>query len=413
MATDNQINILENQLKAYQGKNLNLDMTRGKPSKEQLDLSNKLLSMGLENVISADGTDVRNYGGLDGLLEAKKLFSPVLGLAPEELVIGGNSSLSLMYQYTDHAFHFGVRGKDSSWSKLSEPICICPVPGYDRHFAISNHFGIRMINVPLNDDGPDMDLVEEIIKNNKNVCSMWCVPKYSNPTGSVYSKEVVERIAGLALKADSHFRVFWDNAYALHDLEDGVELHNIYTVAKKLGTEDSIISFGSTSKITLAGAGVGFLGTSRENIKNFLSYLSIQTIGPNKVNQLKHVNFFGNYENLESHMKGHRAILKPKFDLVQNILEEELGGTKLLRWTKPKGGYFISVDTINGLANEVVKTCASLGVKFTPAGSTYPYSKDPNDSNIRIAPSMPSLDDIEQAMRVFCTVVKLKSLQQD
>jgi DNA-binding transcriptional MocR family regulator len=241
---------------------------------------------------------------------------------------------------------------------------------------------------------------------------MWCVPKFSNPTGTVYSKEVVTRIAKLGLKANSNFRVFWDNAYAVHDLEDGIELHNIFDEAKKHGTEDSILIFGSTSKITLAGSGIGFLGTTEANLKSFKEYLSIQTIGPDKVNQLRHVSFFKDYENILSHMKGHREILKPKFDLTLKILEEEFEGSNFLSWTVPKGGYFVSVDTLPGLATEVVQVCASLGVKYTPAGSTYPYMKDPEDKNIRIAPSMPSIDSIETAMRVFCKVVKLLSLKK-
>lgn len=404
---------LEEKLSQYKENSLSLDMTRGKPCKEQLDLSNSLLDTKLATYLSADRTDTRNYGGLDGLDEAKKLFAPILGVNEKEVLIGGNASLTLMYQYMDHAFHFGVRGKESAWSKnKDEPVCICPVPGYDRHFSISKHFGIKMINVPLLEDGPDMDMVEEIISKVAGACSMWCVPKFSNPTGTVYSKAVVERIAKLGLKANSNFRVFWDNAYAVHDLEDGIELHNIFDEAKKHGTEDSIVIFGSTSKITLAGSGIGFLGTTETNLKSFKEYLSIQTIGPDKVNQLRHVSFFKNYENILSHMKGHRDILKPKFDLTLKILKEEFEGSNFLSWTVPKGGYFVSVDTLPGLANEVVRMCASLGVKFTPAGSTYPYMKDPEDKNIRIAPSMPSIDSIETAMRVFCKVVKLLSLKK-
>ena len=385
---------------------LSLDLTRGKPSSAQLDLSNELDSILKGDFKSADGTDTRNYGGIDGIPEAKELFSQTLGVPKNNVLIGGNSSLTLMYNYAAHAALFGVRGSDSAWkTKFKEPKFLCPSPGYDRHFAICESLGIKMQVVKMNENGPDMDQVESLLKSDDSICGMWCVPKYSNPTGCTYSKEVVTRISNLHKIANPFFRVLWDNAYALHDLENNDSLENVYDLALKTGGENSIVIFGSTSKISFAGAGVSFLGTGNDNLKYFKEYLSSQTIGPDKVNQLKHVRFFKNHENLAAHMKKHAEILIPKFKKVTDVLEREIGHLNYASWTKPNGGYFISLDTQEGLAKAVVNLCAEVGVKLTPAGSTYPYGKDPKNCNIRIAPSMPSLKEIELATETLAASI--------
>lgn len=397
----------KSKLDSYKALNLKLDLTRGKPSVAQLDLSNELDSILQGNFLSDDGTDVRNYGGIDGIPEAKKLFSDFLEVPLQNILIGGNSSLTLMHQYMTHACLFGTQGPDSAWKKIhSEPSFICPSPGYDRHFAICESLGIKMHVVDIDENGPDMDKVEQLIKTDPTVCGMWCVPKYSNPNGVVYSKEVVQRIAALHTIASKEFRIMYDNAYALHDFATPTPLENIFSLLQKTKGENSVVIFGSTSKITFAGAGVAFLATGNENLQSFKHYLSFLTIGPDKVNQLRHTKFFGNIDNLKKHMAQHAKILAPKFDTVLRILNQELSSyPSFAQWTTPLGGYFISLDTAPGLAKKVVSLCDSLGVKLTPAGSTYPYGNDPKDANIRIAPSMPKIEDIEIATKILAAAI--------
>ncbi|MBF0238928.1 MAG: aminotransferase class I/II-fold pyridoxal phosphate-dependent enzyme [SAR324 cluster bacterium] len=410
--TREQLTALEQELSTkfeqYKKAGLNLDLTRGKPAGQQLDLSNGLDGLLQGNYKSGDGTDTRNYGGLDGLPEMKALAGQMMGVKPAEVVIGGNSSLTLMYQFMMHAHFWGPLGKGSAWNEGSvRPKFICNVPGYDRHFTICEDLGIEMISVELKDDGPDMDAIEQMVRNDPSIKGMWCVPKHSNPTGHIYSDAVVERIAKLAKIAGPAFVVMWDNAYAVHDFGDNVpELANLMEHARKNGTENSIVITSSTSKITFAGAGISFLGASEEILKHFKKRLTAITIGPDKVNQLRHLRMIKDMNDVKALMKRHATILKPKFEMVLKILEQELGGKGIATWTIPTGGYFVSFD-IPGLAKEVVKLSAEAGVKLTPAGSTYPYMKDPQDKNIRIAPSFPSLKEIEPAMHVFVTCVQL------
>ncbi len=406
------------ELEVIKSKKLNLDITRGKPSEEQLTLANSIDGILDGNYFTDSKVDTRNYGGLDGLIEAKKLFAPLLDVSEEEILIGGNSSLTLMYQYLDYFVNHSLKNEKGAEERKTLSF-ICPVPGYDRHFSICEYLGIKMINVPfLNNaapetSGPDMDQVEKLVKEDPSICGMWNVPKHTNPGGVTYGVETVKRLANLSnLTQNKNFRVIWDNAYAVHDLVENVELESIYNEAKKLGTTDSIIQFASTSKITHAGSGVAFAGMSKANLKNFSHYLSFQTIGPDKVNQLRHVKFFKSLDGLKAHMLKHREILKPKFDVVESALSKNFSDNKLLSWTTPKGGYFVSVDTLEGLASSVVSMCNSLGVKLTPAGSTYPYGKDPQDTNIRIAPSFPKLEDVEAAINVFCSVVGFLSTEK-
>lgn len=392
---------------------LNLDLTRGKPSASQLSLANALDGALNGNYISADGTDTRNYGGLDGLPGMKKLAADILGVTADEILIGGNSSLTLMYFSILFAWQFGLNGPGSAWKDEPAAKFLCPVPGYDRHFAICEEFGIEMINVPMNDNGPDMDTVEALVRNDKSIKGIWCVPKYSNPTGCIYSAETVERLAKLGKIAAGNFRVFYDNAYVAHDLTDEpAELANIMDYCREHGTENSVLQFGSTSKVTFAGAGVAFMACSAANMKAIKNHLGIATIGPDKVNQLRHLNVIGDMTELHTHMQKHAELLRPRFDCVLKHLQENFGDSDLGQWSTPSGGYFISFDTRPGLASEVVRLAAEAGVKLTPAGATFPYGKDPEDCNIRLAPSFPTVVDIDKAMQVFCNSVKLASVSQ-
>lgn len=392
---------------------LNLDLTRGKPSTDQLSLSDKMDGILSGNYISDSGTDTRNYGGLDGLAETKEFFSHVLNVNTDEVLIGGNSSLTLMYETISFAYLFGVNGPDSAWKKEKSIKFLCPVPGYDRHFSICEELGIEMIPVAMNEDGPIMDTVEELVKNDPTIKGMWCVPRFSNPSGIVYSDNTVERIAKLGKIAASNFRVFWDNAYAIHTIEDDAkELAPIMAYCRQHGTEDSVIQFGSTSKITFSGAGLAYLGTSAANLKTINKHMGIKSIGPDKVNQLRHLKFFNAQHSLQQHMQGHAALLKPRFAAVLNSLDANFTNSDALSWTHPKGGYFVSVDTQPQLAKKVVAMAAELGVKLTPAGATYPYGKDPEDKNIRIAPSFPKQAEIEKAMEVFVLCVKLATVEK-
>ena len=402
---------LSEQYQAIKQRGLNLDLTRGKPSNEQLDLSNALL--GDISAAARSDASLRNYGGLLGIPAARELFAPVLGVTADETLVGGSSSLTLMYFAAHFAMHLGVDGPKSAWSKEGKIKFLAPVPGYDRHFSVCETLGIELIPVALLDDGPDMDEVERHLKADPLIKGIWCVPRFSNPTGHVYSDAVVERFAGLAKIAGKNFRIFWDNAYALHSLQsDAPVLANLMDACRAQGTEDSVYLFGSTSKITFAGAGVSFAGMSRRNLDNFSANLGMTQIGPDKINQLRHVEFLKDETRLAALMQQHAALLKPRFDAVLNGLEKGLAGTGMGEWTQPQGGYFISFNTRPGLAANVVRMSAEAGVKLTPAGATYPYGKDPEDRNIRIAPSVPTVADITAATEVFVTCVKLATVRQ-
>jgi DNA-binding transcriptional MocR family regulator len=405
---------LTQEYQQFKASGLSLDLTRGKPSAEQLSLSDSINEILGDDLSNESGTDLRNYGGLDGIPECKRLFAQVLGVTPEETLIGGNSSLTLMYMAAQFGLYQGFGELAPSWiSEGGNTKFIAPVPGYDRHFSVCEHLGIELITVALNDDGPDMDAVEELLKHDPSIKGIWCVPRFSNPTGTVYSNNVVDRIAQLGKIASSNFRVFWDNAYAVHQLsEDAPKVANLMDNCRKYGTEDSVYLFGSTSKITYAGAGVAFAGMSKGNLKAFTHHLGMSQIGPDKINQLRHIRLLKDADGIKDHMSKHAAVLKPRFDIVLKHLREGLGESGMASWTEPQGGYFVSFDTLPGLAKEVVKLAAEAGVKLTPAGATFPYGKDPANSNIRIAPSVPSLDEIDRAMAVFVSCVKLASVKQ-
>jgi aspartate/methionine/tyrosine aminotransferase len=397
----------------FKANGLSLDLTRGKPSPTQLDLANCLDGALEGNYISDDGTDTRNYGGLAGLPGMRSLGAEILGVTPKEILVGGNSSLTLMYLNILFAWQFGPNGKGSAWQNEGNVKFLCPVPGYDRHFSICEEFGIEMINVAMDENGPDMDQVETLIANDPSIKGIWCVPKYSNPTGCIYSEEVVERLAKLGTIAASNFRVFYDNAYAVHDLsEQPAELPNIMEFCRQYGTEDSVLQFTSTSKVTFAGAGIAFMGASENNLKVVQQHMGILSIGPDKVNQLRHLRVIKNLTGLKAHMKKHAELLRPRFACVLQQLSKNFTDSDLGQWNSPEGGYFISFDTRPGLASTVIQLSSEAGVKLTPAGATFPYGKDENDSNIRLAPSFPSLEDIDAAMAIFCNSVKLASVEQ-
>lgn len=408
---------LLNQYQQVQDKKLNLDLTRGKPATSQLNLSDALDGALGGNYQCADGSDARNYGGGLGIAEARQFAADYLETTPARVMVGGNSSLQMMYQYVQAAFQHGVRGADSAWTREAQNgqriKFLCPAPGYDRHFSICEYLGIEMIPVSMDDNGPDMDQVEALLRSDPLIKGIWCVPKYANPNGVVYSAEVVERFAQLGKIAGANFRIMWDNAYAEHHLVDNPPvLANILALSEKHGTLDNVIVIGSTSKITHAGAGIAFIGSSEANIQHFNDHLGIQSIGPDKVNQLRHMRLLKDMDALRALMQQHRSILQPKFELVLQHLENGLAGKNLGSWTRPAGGYFILFDTLPGLADKVVKLCAGAGVKLTPAGSTWPYKKDPANTNIRLAPSFPSLAEIDEAMQVFVLCVELAALEQ-
>lgn len=398
----------------FRATGLKLDLTRGKPSKEQLDLSNALDGVLEGFYLLQDGTDVRNYGGILGIPEARALGADILGLVPDEVLVGGNSSLMLMYLYIDFMQnHSAVNWSAEAQAASGRVKFLCPVPGYDRHFTICEHFNIEMITVPMREGGPDMAQVEALVGSDPLIKGIWCVPRYSNPTGHTYSDDTVSRLARLPKSAGNNFRVMWDNAYVVHHLADEPdELANLMVAAREAGTTNNIVMLASTSKITFAGAGIAFLGTSVENLAIFERFLTTSVIGFDKVNQLRHVRFLRDSETLAVHMARHKAILKPKFDMVLAMLEEALGGTGIAEWTKPNGGYFISLDTLPGLAGEVVSLASAAGVKLTPAGATFPYGVDPENRNIRIAPTYPSLDQLKQAMEVFVVCIQLASVNK-
>ena len=393
---------------------LQLDMSRGKPSTSQLDISLGLLDVltSKSGFLASDGIDCRNYGGLDGIPEAKQLMAEMMGTAPEHVIVFGNASLSIMYDSISRSYTHGVLG-NTPWCKLDKIKFLCPVPGYDRHFAITERFGIEMINIPMTQDGPDMDLVEDLVNHDETVKGIWCVPKYSNPQGINYSDDTVRRFASLK-PAAKDFRIYWDNAYVIHHLYEDhqAELLDIISECEKAGNPDIVYEFASTSKVSFSGAGIAALAASKANLDDIKKQLTIQTIGYDKINQLRHVTYFKNLEGLKQHMKKHANEMRPKFEAVLDVLEEELADTGIASWEKPYGGYFISFEAMEGCAKKIVAKCKEAGVTLTGAGATYPYGKDPKDSNIRIAPSFPNLEELAQATDLFVLCVKLVSIEK-
>lgn len=399
---------LERRFEELKRRNRPIDMTRGKPAPEQLDLSDDLLTIiGPGDAFGADGTDYRNYGIGNGIPEARAFFAEFMDVGPDEIIVGGNSSLSLMYDTLVGAMLFGLPGGEGAWKDQGPLRFLCPAPGYDRHFTICERLGIEMIAIAMNDDGPDMAAVSEFAAGDPAVKGIWCVPKYSNPTGAVYADHVVDAFAGLQ-PAAADFRIMWDNAYAFHHLGDGpAQIKNILSACRDAGCPDRPILFGSTSKITHAGSGVAILAGSKATIADASGKMATATIGPDKVNQLRHVRYFGDLDGLKAQMERHAALIAPKFAAVDDALSRHLGDSGLATWTRPKGGYFVSVDVAEGCAAETVRLCGEAAVKLTPAGATFPYGRDPRDSNIRLAPTMPSVEEIGSAMDVFCTCLKL------
>lgn len=397
----------------FRSRNLKLDMTRGKQSPEQLDLAGPMLDLpGVTGYASPSGIDCRNYGGIQGLPETRELFAEYLQVRPEEVIVANNSSLTLMHDTVLRALTHGVPGGEGPWFNQKPIKFLCPVPGYDRHFSICEHFGIEMINVRLGDEGPDMKAVEELVASDPAIRGIWCVPKYSNPTGITYSDETVMRLASMRTAAPD-FRIFWDNAYAVHHLTGTPDpLLNIMEPARAAGHPERPLIFASTSKISFAGAGLSVLAASEKNIKDALGHIAMQTIGWDKLNQLRHSLFFRDLNGILEHMKKHAALIKPKFDLVEEIFEREMGGRGIATWSKPRGGYFISLDTLEGCARETVTLAKDIGVQLTGAGATFPYRRDPHDCNIRIAPTFPSLEDIATAMEVVSVCVQLTTIKK-
>lgn len=395
-------------------KGLALDMSRGKPSAKQLDVSLGLLDTinSSSDLKALDGTDCRNYGVLDGIPEAKKLMADMMGTTPDHVIVYGNASLNIMYDQISRAYTHGILG-NTPWCKLDKVKFLCPVPGYDRHFAITERFGIEMINIPMSESGPDMGMVEEYVSKDASVKGIWCVPKYSNPQGYTYSEESVKRMAALKPAAED-FRIFWDNAYVIHDLYDDNkdEIADIISECEKAGNPDMVFEFASTSKVSFPGSGIAALASSANNIADIKKQLTIQTIGHDKLNQLRHVRFFKDINGLKEHMRKHAEFMRPKFEAVESVLEEELGGLGIGSWTEPKGGYFISFEALDGCAKAIVAKCKEAGVKLTGAGATFPYGKDPKDSNIRIAPSFPTPEEMKQAADLFVLCVKLVSVEK-
>lgn len=409
-----ELTALKAEYEKIKGMGLALDMSRGKPGADQLDLS-----MGMLDVLdsktalkSENGTDLRNYGVLDGIPEAKKLMADVIGTKPENVIIYGNSSLNIMYDQVARAEMFGICG-NTPWCKLDKVKFLCPVPGYDRHFAITETFGIEMINIPMTEDGPDMDLVEKYVNSDPAVKGIWCVPKYSNPQGVVYSDETVRRFANLKPAAPD-FRIFWDNAYVVHHLYEDrqAEILNILDECEKAGNPDIVFQFCSTSKVSFPGSGIAAISASDANIADIKKRLGVQTIGHDKINQLRHVVFFKNIDGIRAHMMKQAAIIRPKFELVENFLNEEIAPRGIGSWISPLGGYFFGFEALEGCAKQIVAKCKEAGVVLTGAGSPYPYKNDPKDSVIRIAPTYPSMEDLNEAAKVFVTVVRMVSVEK-
>lgn len=400
--------------KEYQKMDLSLNMARGKPAVEQLDMVMDILDVldSKSEMVAENGIDVRNYGEMDGIPEAKKLMADMMGTKAENVLVFGNASLTIMYDTVSRSMTHGVCGS-TPWCHLDKIKFLCPVPGYDRHFAITEHFGIEMINIPMTSEGPDMDLVEELVNNDPAVKGIWCVPKYSNPQGITYSDETVFRFANLKPAAED-FRIFWDNAYCVHHLYEDKQdyLLEILMECKKAGNPDMVYKFSSTSKISFPGSGIAAMAASDANLKDIRNMMKVQTIGHDKVNQLRHVRFFKDIHGIVEHMKKHADILRPKFETVLEVLDKELGGLEIGSWIAPRGGYFISFDALDGCAKAIVAKAKEAGVVLTGAGATFPYGKDPHDSNIRIAPSYPTPEELEMAADIFVLSVKLVSIDK-
>ena len=403
---------LDETYKEAQSKGLSLNMSRGKPSATQLNITMDMLDTinSSSDMKSEDGTDCRNYGVLDGIPEAKKLMADIMGTTPEHVIIYGNASLNIMYDQVSRAYTHGLLG-NTPWCKLDKVKFLCPVPGYDRHFAITEHFGIEMINIPMSENGPDMDMIEKYVNNDESVKGIWCVPKYSNPQGYTYSDETVKRFAALK-PAAKDFRIFWDNAYVIHHLYEDKqdEILDIISECEKAGNPDMV--FASTSKVSFPGSGMAALASSEANVADIKKQLTIQTIGHDKINQLRHVRYFKNLEGVKAHMMKHAAQMRPKFEATLKVLKEELTGLGIGTWSEPRGGYFISFDAMEGCAKAIVAKCKDAGVVLTNAGATFPYGKDPKDSNIRIAPSFPTPEEMELASDIFVLCVKIVSIEK-
>ncbi len=405
---------LEQKYQDAKALNLALDMSRGKPAAAQLDLSMPMMSiLDEKSVLKAEnGFDCRNYGVLDGIPEAKQLMAEMMGVKAENVIVYGNSSLNIMYDTVARSVVHGVCGS-TPWCKLDKVKFLCPVPGYDRHFAITESFGIEMINIPMSEDGPDMDLVEKYVNNDETVKGIWCVPMYSNPQGVSYSDETVRRLAALK-PAAKDFRLYWDNAYCVHHLYEDKQdvILNILDECAKAGNPDMVYQFASTSKVTFPGSGVAAMSTSEANIADIKKKMTVQTIGHDKINQLRHVKFLKNIDGIKAHMSKQAAVIRPKFEAVLTKLENELAGSGIATWTNPNGGYFVSFETLDGCAKAVVQKCKEAGVVMTGAGATFPYGKDPKDSNIRIAPTLPTPEELSQAADLFVLCVKLVSVEK-
>lgn len=409
--------ILEKALEEYNDfatQDLNLDLSRGKPHKSQLDLSSEMLNIinSKSTPDSESGIDCRNYGGADGIPEARRLLADMIGTHSDNIIVGGNSSLNLMFDVVSHAMTHGVCGSEP-WIFNKHRKFLCPVPGYDRHFAITGHFGFEMIPVKMDENGPDMEQVERLVSQDQNIKGIWCVPKYQNPTGIVFSDEVISRFAALK-PAAGDFRIFWDNAYAIHGFypDDDEPIPDILSLCEKNGNADMVYEFCSTSKVTFPGSSIAGVASSPANLIDLRNFMKYQTIGPDKLNQLRHVRFFKNSAGLRAHMAKHAELLLPKFQIVNNILMSELEGLEIASWFMPKGGYFISYNTLDGCASNIIKMCKDAGVTFTPAGSTWPGGYDPHDSNIRLAPSYAENDEIEKAVKLLSVCTKIVSARK-
>ena len=407
---------MEKEFEDARRKGLKLDMSRGKPSVAQLDMGMDIfdvLNSG-SDMTSMDGVDVRNYGVLDGLNEAKQMMADIMGVKAEQVIVYGNASLNVMFDAVSSAMTHGVMGH-TPWCKLDKVKFLCPAPGYDRHFSITQHFGIEMITVPMTPQGPDMDMVERLVTGDESIKGIWCVPKYSNPQGYTYSDETVRRFANLKPVA-ADFRIFWDNAYSVHHLYDEEERQDkileILSECEKAGNPDMVYEFASTSKISFSGAGVAAIASSKKNLDCIRKTLTIQTIGYDKINQLRHVRYFKDFDGIKAHMRKHAALMRPKFEAVLKVLERELSGTGIGEWTRPNGGYFISFEAMEGCAKAIVGKCKEAGVTLTGAGATYPYGEDPRDSNIRIAPTYPAPEELALATDIFVLCVKLAAVEK-